>query len=51
MKTFCTFRSIIKGTQGQNTGLKKEFAPNIFDTGVLAGIYKELLKLTNEKTG
>lgn len=51
MKTFCTFRNIIKGTQGQNTGLKKEFVPNIFDKGLLDGIYKELLKLTNEKTG
>lgn len=51
MKTFCIFRNIIKGTQGQNTGLKKEFAPDRFHKGVLAGIYKELLKLTNEKTG
>lgn len=51
MKNFCPLRNIIKGIQGQNTGLEKSFASNIFDKGLLARLYKELLRLTNEKTG
>lgn len=51
IKTFCTPREIIKGTQGQSTDWEKAFTANIFDKGLLAEIYKTLLRPTNEKTG
>ena len=49
IKSFCISKDIIKKMQGQTTYLEKVFAYHIFDKGLLSRIYKELLKVNNEK--
>lgn len=50
IKSFCTSKDIIKKMQGQTTDLEKVCAYDIaFAKGLLPRIYKELLKVNDEK--
>lgn len=50
IKSFCTSKGIIKKMQGQTINWEKVCACDIaFDKGLLSRIYKELLKVNDEK--
>lgn len=50
VKNFCSEKDIVKRIWRKATEQEKIFAIDTFDKGLLSKIYKELLKLNNEKT-
>ena len=49
IKKFCSVKDIVKRMRKQATDREKIFAKGTYDKGMLAKIYKELLKLNNKK--
>lgn len=49
VKNFCSEKDIVKRIWRKATEQEKIFAIDTFDKGLLSKIYKELLKLNNEK--
>ena len=50
IKSFCTARETISKAKRQMTEWEKMFANDISDKGLVSKIYKELIKLNNQKT-
>ena len=50
IKSFCTAKETVNKTKRQPTEWEKIFANGITDKGLVSKIYKELLKLNNQKT-
>ena len=50
IKSFCTAKETISKTKRQPTKWEKIFANDISDKGLVSNIYKELIRLSTQKT-